>query len=280
MKKVKIMFAVIQPPHDGKRPFAKDYHFQTKIVINSLINTGFPRKDIVCIADSVDYVQELKEELGIQGISGPDKMPAEFDSLLARRPKAYYYYKPVAFYAHGVSAVQGADLVSWCDVDGVWKKNPLKYLSKQKSDIWAYRGKAIPYKRKDNKPVMRKPQNNVADLAEYYHHIGGKTMATLQLKYGWKLPKIMLNSGMVCVKHRYFQDLVSTWYSMCLEAISDVDYDRGDMEVLSAAAWRMGLSISCPRKYEFRKKYYMHNHAKTSIKQTYRKLYKKLPSKG
>ncbi|KKN36889.1 hypothetical protein LCGC14_0768990 [marine sediment metagenome] len=253
MTDVCMMFAFIQPPCKGDRPFEKDYYKMTKMCITSLIQTGFNASRILCVTAEEYHANKLSRKFGIMTRVCPD-IPPEFRRSVKKNPMNYFFFKPIAYFHMVPKSLSENTVMAFCDVDALFKRNPDKLLMEPENDIWALRGTSMPRVPKD--PTIRakykrqsKPRMIYKDLKRFYRLFGEGAMAHLQLIYKYPLPKLALFSGMVAIKPHIYSKLISTWYEMsCIIAQRDDLNEGGDQETLSAAAWHLGLSMGRGRK--------------------------------
>lgn len=245
---VHMMFSCIEPPVKGGRPFEKKYFRMMRMCVHTLLRSGFAKEKVTCIVANEDHAVRMHEQFGVNTKLCP-VMPKEFDGLLKKNIQNYFFYKPVSINQCMPKPIDNNTVMAFCDVDALFLSDPTSLILEQTSDVWAMRGIALPRER-DNPPERYySPRRTYEDLTEYFWEAGGGAIAHLVLKYNIPLPRTVLYTGMIAIKPHVYEQLIKTWYEMCLEVVDRDDLLRGDQEILSAAVWHLGLThVNAPKR--------------------------------
>lgn len=272
-----LMFACIQPSFNGSCPSDKKYFRMLRMCLHSLLQTGFPKDKILPIVADEAHVIRLKEQFGINALFC-SQMPSEFKKAVKRHVQNYFFYKPMAFYHAVPKPLTENTVMSFCDVDVLFKTDPTNLILSQITDVWSARGTALPRNRNNPPSRYYNPERTYEDLSEYFYMAGNGAIAHLLLKYDISLPKEILYSAFVAIKPYVYEKVISKWYEMCLEVMVRDDLTRGDQEVLSAAIWHLNLSFVRSTKKFTRKIYKQYGGLgrKSEMMKDFKKRFKKV----
>lgn len=256
---VKIVFPVIQPKFSSVT-FTNNYFAQCCLAVKSLLGVGLDKKNIICISSDHNFSEHISKQYGVISYVGPSNLPPEMLRLTESRPKCFFFYKCVALKHCLPEPPDSKTITVVCDVDGVWLKNPTQFFLSRTLDVWSIFGKQLPLDRK----LPSKADITHKSLKKYYNGCGGGGQAYLHLKYGWPLPKSFFFSGVVAIAPRIYAKLIDTWYNMSIDVVQRPDFQNGDQEVLSAAAWHLKASYEFAKKRGF-DRFFHHDHTKTRL---------------
>lgn len=227
--------------------YNKRYNYSKMVLgsIRSLIKTGFPVENILCLVYGKKAFNFLRDNVPNSIIFQVKKKPPKIGKISTTYTA--WFIKPIAHYEF----LEKSDILCrpylyvMSDVDVLFNDNPQCCLSLQEEDVWSRASERFLRLTNKKRLLKKNPRfinprlNRIDELTGYM----GRTRAYFFIKNKMnKLPNVGLYSDFVSIKYNIHEALIRKWHEMYCDIIRYPEYCTGDQEILCSAIRLINLS--------------------------------------